>query len=109
VVVLDPSAFDHVHETLAPPVSSETLTAPQPDAVTPDGGAAHDTVTSDVCHAKQLDGPGEQVGSGGAGGGAAAAEPGSVSAIMAEIAASSRSSPARPVMPASYADLRALP
>ena len=77
VVVLDPSAFDHVHDTPVPPVSLEIVTAPQPLAVTPAGGDAHDTVTAAVCQAKQFDGPGEQEGSGGAGGGAVEARPAS--------------------------------
>jgi hypothetical protein len=73
VVVRDPSAFAHVHETASPPVSPEIVVGPQPVAVTPAGAAAHVTVTSDVCQSKQLAGPGEQLGSGGAGGGADAA------------------------------------
>jgi len=72
VVVLAPSAFDHVHETGVPPVSLEIVVPPHPLAVTPAGADAHDTVTFPVCQAKQLDGPGEQEGSGGAGGGAVA-------------------------------------
>ena len=67
VVVLDPSAFDHVHDTGVPPVSLEIVVAPQPLAVTPAGGDAHDTVTFAVCQAKQLDGPGEQDGIRGSG------------------------------------------
>ena len=51
VVVLDPSAFDHVHDTGAPLVSLEMVTEPQPLAVRPAGGELHVTVTSAVCQA----------------------------------------------------------
>jgi hypothetical protein len=73
-----------VHETAVPPVSADTVVWPQPLAVTPPGGALHETVTFDVCQAKQLDGPGEQLGSGGDGGGAVAADCVSVRTASAE-------------------------